>query len=174
MSEEIKSFKVHPDYESEEINYRQRFGWEFVSTQEIYNKDTHLERGISDIILDTTTSVTETTHYVKLTFKRDRSKINPRLVEIEEELEHLSPPVRSSYGCDWVAGLVGAGGFLLCGIIAAALNNSAIYAMGWVAVLIGVFIRRKKRTSDIESEYYEAKKAYDEKLEQLMRELDSI
>ena len=44
MAEAIKSFKVHPDYASEEINYRQRFGWEFVSTQEIYNKDTHLLR----------------------------------------------------------------------------------------------------------------------------------
>ena len=92
MANEIKSFKIHPDYESEEISFRQKFGWKFVSTQEVYNKDTHIERGFSDIILDTSTCVTETVHYVKLTFQRDRTSVNPRLLELENKIDRLNPP----------------------------------------------------------------------------------
>ena len=110
MASEVKSFKVHPDYESEEITFRQKFGWKFVSTQEVYNKDTHLERGISDIILDTTTSVTETVHYVKLTFQRDRDVVNPKLLELESRIDRLSPPIAPHQWGD----LAMLGGYLLC------------------------------------------------------------
>lgn len=89
MAKEVKSIKVHPDYESQEINFRQKLGWEFVSTQEIYNKDTHME---SSFFSDSITSVTETVHYVKLTFQRDRSMVNPRLLDLEREIDNLNPP----------------------------------------------------------------------------------
>lgn len=38
MAKEIKSFKVHPDYEEAEINFRRKVGWEFISTQEFIIK----------------------------------------------------------------------------------------------------------------------------------------
>lgn len=89
MAKEIKSFKVTPSAEHQEIEFRQKCGWEFVSTQEIYNQDTHLE---SSIFSDTITSVTETTHYVKLTFQRERENVRPEILQLEEEIDNSYPP----------------------------------------------------------------------------------
>ncbi|MCI9427744.1 MAG: hypothetical protein HFI81_08325 [Eubacterium sp.] len=89
MAKEIKSFKVHPDYEEAEINFRRKVGWEFISTQEIYNKDTHMEGGI---FTDTVTSVTETTHFVKLTFQRETENVNPELISLERQIDNMRPP----------------------------------------------------------------------------------
>lgn len=64
---ENSSIQVSPSREQEAIEVYQKFGWELVSSQEIFNKDSHNEaRG------DSLYSVTETTNYVKLLFRRDK------------------------------------------------------------------------------------------------------
>ena len=65
---ESKSIEVSPSSEQETIDTYSKFGWALVSSQEIYNKDSHLESRAGG-----TYSVTETTNYVKLLFNRDKN-----------------------------------------------------------------------------------------------------
>lgn len=119
MAKEIKSFKCNPDYEQDEIEFRQKVGWEFVSTQEIYNKDTHME---SSIFSDSVTSVTETVHYVKLTFQRERKNVNPELLDLEQRIDNFrAPKPPKTWG-----GLLILGGFamyIIPGILMLRSNN---------------------------------------------------
>ena len=63
---ESKSIQVHPSDEQQQIDLMQKFHWSLLGSQDVKTKDSHLEqRG------DSIYSVTETEHYVKLTFTRD-------------------------------------------------------------------------------------------------------
>lgn len=70
MAKEIKTLTVKPNEDAQTIQNLQCFGWTLLSSQEVYNKDSHLEAWGKN-----TYSVTQTTHYVKLTFERDRAKL---------------------------------------------------------------------------------------------------
>ena len=86
MAKETKFITVRPSAVESTIEMWSIFGWELVGApQEVYNKDSHLEqRG------DSTYSVTETTHYVKVTFQRDKSALNyAELVDLEERYYSL-------------------------------------------------------------------------------------
>lgn len=63
---ETKSMQIAPSEEQYMIAAYQAFGWELLSSQEIKTKDSHMERSG-----DTIYSVTESEHYIKLTFTRD-------------------------------------------------------------------------------------------------------
>lgn len=80
------SFQVHPNDEQEQINLMQKFHWSLLGSQEIKVQDSHLEsRG------DSIYSVTQSEHYVKLTFSRDLSL--PNLKEIKQlETEFFDLP----------------------------------------------------------------------------------
>ena len=77
MAKEIKTIKVNPAQETQMIRAHQCFGWTLLSNQEVYSKDSHLDYGYS---------VTETVHYVKLTFERD--PMNLRNYQKLKELEN--------------------------------------------------------------------------------------
>ena len=66
MSKESKSISVIPGDESTMIAKHELFGWELVSSQEILNKESHLEDRSGDLY-----SVITTENYVKLMFQRD-------------------------------------------------------------------------------------------------------
>lgn len=86
---EIKTFEVEPGTEEATIQLWQTFGWELVGApQEIYNRDSHLERKSNDMY-----SVTTTTHYIKLTFERDpkREHYN-ELKSLEEQYYAIEEP----------------------------------------------------------------------------------
>ncbi len=87
MPREIKTIKIHPNKESDTIYAYQCFGWSLMSSQEVYSKDSHLENRFSTLY-----SVTETTHYVKLTFERDATSL--RNIQKLRELENLYNSVR--------------------------------------------------------------------------------
>lgn len=70
MAREIKTLTVKPDEDAQTIQNLQCFGWTLLTSQEVYNKDSHLEAWGKN-----TYSVTQTTHYVKLTFERDPAKM---------------------------------------------------------------------------------------------------
>jgi hypothetical protein len=70
-AKEIKSTSVAPEDEEDTVNLWQSFGWELKNNQEVKNTDSHLERRGDDVY-----SVTNTEHYVKLTFERDPGRQN--------------------------------------------------------------------------------------------------
>lgn len=70
MAKEIKTINVAPANEERTIRSFLAFGWTLRGNQEVYNKDSHNETWGN-----TRYSVTETTHYVKLTFERDPALI---------------------------------------------------------------------------------------------------
>ena len=86
MAKETKFIQVHPDVVEATIKDWQMFGWEMIGApQEIYNKDSHIEqRGERQY------SVTETTHYVKITFQRDNKMPHyDELVDLEKRYNSL-------------------------------------------------------------------------------------
>ena len=82
---ENKSISVAPKYEQETIEIHNRFGWLLVSTQEIYNQDSHIERRGDSLY-----NVTETENYVKLMFTRDKDMPNyNEIVSVEQKYYSL-------------------------------------------------------------------------------------
>lgn len=82
---ESKVMKVHPDREQSTIEFMQTFHWNLSNSQHIKTKDTHLEeRG------DKIYSVTETEHYVNLTFSRNLDAPNmERIRALETEYHRI-------------------------------------------------------------------------------------
>lgn len=89
---ETKSITVHPNNENAQIELWSKFGWQLKSSQEIYSKDSHLERRGDKIY-----NVTQTTNYVKLVFQRDTEMKNyDELKKLESEYDLIfDPPIRS-------------------------------------------------------------------------------
>ncbi len=86
---ESKSFQVHPNDEQEQINLMQQFHWNLLNSQEIKTKDSHLESRGDDIV-----SVTETEHYVKLTFSRELDLPNLNEIKrLEQQFFSLPTPI---------------------------------------------------------------------------------
>jgi hypothetical protein len=86
MAKETQYIQVAPSAVNETIEIWRYFGWELMGTpQEVYNKDSHNEkRG------DSLYSVTETTHYVKITFQREQSMPNyAELCDLEQKFHAL-------------------------------------------------------------------------------------
>ncbi|MBE6617111.1 MAG: zinc ribbon domain-containing protein [Ruminococcaceae bacterium] len=81
---ESTSLKIHPDEEQATIDNYEAFGWEFVSSQTIDTADSHLERefgGFGDLV-----SITETTNYVKLAFRRNKNIAHyDEITKLEDE-----------------------------------------------------------------------------------------
>lgn len=125
--EEIKKIRVSPQSENRTVELWQTFGWKLMSSQEINNTDSHLERKFDGIY-----NVTTKENYINLLFKRDTDMPNYKeLVELErayaslEDVELPDPPV-SMVKVVLVA-IVEFVSLLICGI-----NN------GWYWILIGV------------------------------------
>ncbi len=89
MAKETKSLTVPPSEEAAQIELWQVFGWELFSTQEVLAKDSHLEAGLFNNV-----SITETTHYIKLTFQRDSANVNhyAELKALEWEFNNVPYP----------------------------------------------------------------------------------
>lgn len=82
---ESKSIQVHPKNEQATIDKMQNFGWTLMNAQDVKTVDNHLEKKGDKLY-----SVTETEHYVKLTFTRDVDLPNlPRIKELETEYDGL-------------------------------------------------------------------------------------
>ena len=82
MAKEFKTLNVSTEKEERTIHAFQTFGWTLKNNQEIYVKDSHTEAWGNQRF-----SVTETTHYVKLSFERDGSKL--RYYQQLRELENM-------------------------------------------------------------------------------------
>jgi hypothetical protein len=157
-AKEIKSISVAPAAEEDTINEWQSFGWELKSSQEIKNKDSHLERRGDDLV-----SVTETEHYVKLTFERDPARQNyAELVSLQREYESIpnpsAPPKR--FGIFF---LIIMGISLICGISFFGQIGRSEGAIAVVTVLVAglvlltpgvlIFLWRMKRYKKLYPEW---------------------
>lgn len=82
---ESKSISVAPEQEQEAISKHEMFGWQLLSSNEVYNKDSRLEtRG------DEIWNVTTTTNYVKLVFQRDAEMPNiEQIKSLEKDYWHF-------------------------------------------------------------------------------------
>lgn len=82
------SFQVHPNNEQDQINLMQTFHWSLLNSQEIKTVDSHLEKRGGDIY-----SVTNSEHYVKLTFKRELDLPNLNEIKrLEQQFNGLPTP----------------------------------------------------------------------------------
>ena len=86
---ETKNMRVNPREEDATIIKMQRYGWQLFSSNEVHSKDSHQEKRGDSIY-----SVTETTHFVKLVFQRDKNDPNyaelVALEKTEEEAEKIA------------------------------------------------------------------------------------
>ncbi len=131
---ESKSITCIPAQENSTIEKYQRFGWMLESSQEIYNKDSHVEGNYS---------VTETTNYVKLVFKRDKDMpYYNEIVSLENKYDTVSLPNPGTHVFVKVITLIGAILFLVTGIpfaIAGLAGEGAGFAVvGILFVILGI------------------------------------
>ena len=103
MAKETRFIGVNPTDVESTIEMWSNFGWELVGApQEIFNKDSHAELRGED-----TYSVTTTTHYVRITFQRDKKMPHyAELVTLEKAfysnpqkpIEPTEPTETEAYG----------------------------------------------------------------------------
>lgn len=147
MARETKSITVAPSDEQDAIEIWQVFGWELLSSQEIFNKDTHKETR-NDGIYDVTT----TTNYVKLVFSRETTMPNyAQIVALEREYDNIRTPV---YYEPTGSGLLKFGGGILAfaGFVGLASGAGAICVIPLI-LGIGLFIIRGVMRSKANDEY---------------------
>lgn len=155
MAIEIKTTQCKPADEEETIRLYQDFGWTFKSSQQVYNKDSHLENQDGQ-----TYSVTETISYVKLVFERDskmphyedfQSMWNrycelvdalpskpkyPASMTIEEWTKKTSPDIRLSTAGAWWGALFW--GAAVLGVVLAIVVTPAFLTLCEPAVIGGI------------------------------------
>ncbi len=146
MAKETKSLSVAPSAEASTIEIYQIFGWELMSSQEIYNKDSHLEDRGGD-----TYSVTETTHYIKLVFSRDTNMDNYyELTDLERKYWSITYPKKPSSAGLFILSILGiGGGFALSAEIG--VPGILISVVG-IAVFVLACINKSKKTKQYNEE----------------------
>ncbi len=68
MAKETKVVNVESNEEQATMDFYAKFGWEVLTTQRVYNKDSHLESRNDGVY-----NVTTTTDFVRITFTRDKA-----------------------------------------------------------------------------------------------------
>jgi hypothetical protein len=93
---ESKSIQVHPYDEQAQIDLMQKFHWNLLNSQEVKTVDNRLERRGDSIY-----QVSNSEHYVKLTFSRDLDLPNlDEIKRLEQKFFSLPHPnYPSAFGC---------------------------------------------------------------------------
>ncbi len=163
MAKESKSITVAPAEEQSTIELWQVFGWELVSSQEIYSKDSHLEGSGGEVY-----SVTSTTNYVKLLFSRDTDISNySAKAKLQNEYESLRMPIQEKPKGFFILSLVfwGIGAVLVEQVNA--ILGVGVVLIGFVMVVLG-FIKRSKSAKEYEEKCAELKNKRRKIIEQAM------
>ncbi|MBQ7173467.1 MAG: DUF308 domain-containing protein [Clostridia bacterium] len=132
--EETKKVQVLPREENDVTRIWQDFGWSLVSSQEINNTDSHLERRGDDIV-----SVTTKENYVNLLFKRDTNMPNYNKIKALEAQYDSLPPYPSGKLKKFlrIAGII----LSVLGVLSFAVvseNGALAVVFGIVALALGV------------------------------------
>ena len=158
--QETKKIVCKPQEEQEKTELMQNFGWTLLSSQEINQSDTHLERrdkwgnvnkkGEGDLY-----SVTTTVNYINLLFARETTMKNyAKLAALEKEwtektnITESPQPAKPGYGIGTAILILIAGG-ILCAIF-----SWGIYALILAIILAAVIIALKvKNHKEAMSDY---------------------
>ena len=168
MARETKSITVLPKEEQNAIEIWQLFGWELLSSQEIFNKDTHKETRSDGVY-----NVTTTTNYVKLVFSRETNMPNyAQIVALEREYDSISDPQYTEpalskllkFGAGVIAGI----GFL--GVI----SGSGGIAFLPLALGAGLFVLRCVIKSKADDEHYKLVRIAREKRAAILERLEQV
>jgi len=191
MAKETKFIEVEPSATEGTIELWQKFGWELMGApQEVLSQTSgtsHLERR-GDSIYSVTTAGT-TTHYVKITFQRDKNIPNyAELVRLEEAYHTKSyakplptQPYKESSFSLWFAFVpIIIGVLCMCG-------DSETKTIGGVLLVVGVAIgifcmvdgvskesRYKPVLEEWESECDDIKSENNKKMHELLRNAESL
>ena len=149
MAKETKSISVNPNDEQDIIEIFQIFGWELLSSQEIFNKNTHLETRDDGVY-----NVTSTTNYVKLVFSRETTMPNySKFLVLENEYWSIdNPDYKPPFGTGLmkiIAGISAFGGFVL---LISGAADLGIYPFIFGIGLLGVRSIIKSKSEDKYSE----------------------
>lgn len=169
--EEIKKIQVLPAQEEDSVALYQCFGWTFVSSQEINNSDSHLERRG-----DTIYNVTTKTNYVNLVFKRDTNMPNyQELVALEEKYWEVpvdrQPEMKSGNASAFLI-VVGVISFI-AGLIIKGVGGKIIGILLGVAAIVGgilLTVKRKKQFKQACDEYFKQDQTHNEERTQIAQE----
>lgn len=122
MAKETKTLSVNPSEEQSTVEFWQDFGWELVSSQEIFNE---YQKTSVDYQGNRTLS-TERTNYVKLVFNRDTTIENhDKIVALEKKLPPL--PQKSKQMLVWTILLASIFAMLMGTIFVSALGQETYY-----------------------------------------------
>lgn len=161
MAQETKSITVSPSDEQGTIELHETFGWQLKSSQEIFNKDSHLENRSDGVY-----NVTSTTNYVKLVFCREKTMPNyDKLVKLENDYSLTTLPIKPSGKILFILG-----GILVVGGIAS-LPFGLAYGIPGIGLIVWGFISRNKKMK----KYYADKSAVMNKRKEIISQaLDLI
>ena len=176
---ETKNLRIPPSEEDETISLMQRYGWQLFSSNEIHSKDSHEElRG------ETVYSVTETTHFIKLVFQRDKS--DPKYADfvaletLDSKLAEIKEPFR------WQEDKVGGGAkwFFIAAVVSFIISliaSNGYIIIGSILLLIGgivfIVLRLKSypKRNEEHQKYLDSKqKEYEEKRSPLLAEISAL
>ena len=148
---ETKSLSVDPKKETSTITLYSKFGWTLVSSQEIFNRDSHIERRGDDLV-----SVTETTNYVKLVFQRDKDMpYYNEIAALDTKYHQLlkTEPKEEGLGCLFALGVI----LIIVGAIAifASAGDGTGIVMSPLFLGLGMFLFCVRK-----AKYNAAKAAY--------------
>ena len=132
MARESTTLTVPPSEEEHAITIYQIFGWELLSSQEIFNQHTYRQNS---------QNVTTTTNYIKLTFSREKTMPHyARLKELEEQFHSIEMPRKRSNPLLKVGGafigvaafspLIPTAGIYIC--IPAAILSVVFFVFGFI------------------------------------------
>ena len=140
---ESTSIQVHPRNEQSQIDLMQKFHWSLLNSQEIKTIDNHLERRGDDMY-----QVTNTEHYIKLTFSRDLELPNLNEVKrLEQEYFSLGDPTYPKA----FTGLMAVGLVVLFAFIASSINGTLAFIVtaGAYAAYFFMAYTPKKQTAGL-------------------------
>lgn len=172
MPKDIKTVNVPMSREAETIRAYQSFGWVLLNNQEIFVKDSHLKRGTFDGKLY---SVTETTHYAKLTFERDPATLKnyARIRSLENAYHSVpKPPKKPVVLPKWALAI-----FIVLGIFFAwifSVANAGMIGVLFVGIYAGIVYAVQKRGLSKLPAWQEACKVYHAKCEEILCQADQL
>ena len=142
---ESKSITCLPNEENSTIDKFERFGWTLESSQEVFSKDSHLE-----LHGDTQYSVTETTNYIKLVFKRDKDMpYYQEISALENKYDSLRTPAPSfKKGMKiliWVGVILM---FVLASVIANKILSPILSLIGIAGIVLFFVLRSRGKKAD--------------------------
>lgn len=168
---ETKSISVDPKKETSTITLYSKFGWTLISSQEIFSRDSHLERQGDDIV-----SVTETTNYVKLVFQRDKDMpYYNEVAALDNEYHKLlkAEPKEEGLGCLFALGvfLIILGALFLIVTIGTGDTTGAMPTLIALGVGIPTVIFRKIRYSSAKEKYTREHAEWEKKCQAILAEV---